>query len=681
MATQFAVDLVFKSQGGRKIRDLSNQLQGLEGSSKKAQRGITGVGTASKRAAGGVNALQAAALKLGAAFSAIQAAKFVFFKTAELETQTRSLQVLTGSLKEAQSVISELQNFAAVTPFTSTELVETAKRLKAFGVDTEKLVDTTKRLGDVAGATGAKLDGIATAYGQIQAKGRLQGEELLQLQERGINLQDELQKMYGLTGDEFRKALEKGRFSAEAVELALERLTSAGGKYANGAIAQSDTLAGKMSTLQDGIDNLARTLGNVLSPALKIILNEAIGVVNSINAALAAGRRIQQFGIGAQQRNQLFQQAGEEAKQLALLRGGGKLDPAEFTRLRQERFKDLIEKFGYESGQIEVEIKPVLAEGATKIPELLGATSPGGKKKKGGKTEAEKAAERLKRLAEEGAKAWQGVSQRIVEGNMSLQQRVMDQQRLNALLAQGETPEKAQQIVQREREKADLLAKRVSDLAEVAKLEGLTASEIEQRQGAINALYDDRLAKLNALNQATDLTNEKLKEQQAIQRELNFQQEQMNGLVNGIGQQFSSLFDTLITDTNNWRQALTGALKQLSSMLLKFGFSMLGGSDGKGLFSILSGNFGGARAAGGPVSTGKSYLVGENGPEMFTPGRSGMIHPNGAGGEVNSVVNITITDSGTQVDTKKATELGRLVETTVVGVLQRERRPGGMLSR
>jgi tape measure domain-containing protein len=57
----------------------------------------------------------------------------------------------------------------------------------------EQVVDVTKRLADVAGATGADLGGIATAFGQIQAKGRLQGEELLQLQERGVALQDELQ--------------------------------------------------------------------------------------------------------------------------------------------------------------------------------------------------------------------------------------------------------------------------------------------------------------------------------------------------------------------------------------------------------------------------------------------------------------------------------------------------------
>lgn len=38
--------------------------------------------------------------------------------------------------------------------------------------------------------------------------------------------------------------------------------------------------------------------------------------------------------------------------------------------------------------------------------------------------------------------------------------------------------------------------------------------------------------------------------------------------------------------------------------------------------------FGGARAMGGPVAGGTSYLVGERGPEIFTPGRSGSITPN-----------------------------------------------------
>lgn len=56
---------------------------------------------------------------------------------------------------------------------------------------------------------------------------------------------------------------------------------------------------------------------------------------------------------------------------------------------------------------------------------------------------------------------------------------------------------------------------------------------------------------------------------------------------------------------------------------------------------FLTGTGGGARANGGSVSRGKSYLVGENGPELFTAGANGMISPNvgrKSGGAVNIVV-------------------------------------------
>ena len=199
------------------MEQLDRDIERVNRSAPKASKSIKGIGRASQQASRGVNKLAVAFGKIGVILGTLKSLSFIFTSTAELETQTKSLQVLTGSLEKTKDIITELQDFGSVTPFTSSELIETAKRLKAFGVDTEKLVDTTKRLGDVSGATGARLEEVATAYGQIQAKGRLQGEELLQLQERGIALQGELQKMYGLTGEEFSKALQKGQFSAEAV--------------------------------------------------------------------------------------------------------------------------------------------------------------------------------------------------------------------------------------------------------------------------------------------------------------------------------------------------------------------------------------------------------------------------------------------------------------------------------
>jgi len=55
---------------------------------------------------------------------------------------------------------------------------------------------------------------------------------------------------------------------------------------------------------------------------------------------------------------------------------------------------------------------------------------------------------------------------------------------------------------------------------------------------------------------------------------------------------------------------------------------------------LISGAFGGARAEGGPVRAGLSYLVGERGPEVFTPAASGGV--SGDAGARPVVVNVTM---------------------------------------
>ena len=71
----------------------------------------------------------------------------------------------------------------------------------------------------------------------------------------------------------------------------------------------------------------------------------------------------------------------------------------------------------------------------------------------------------------------------------------------------------------------------------------------------------------------------------------------------------------------------------------------------KGISGVISSAFGGARAEGGSVSAGKSYLVGERGAELFTPSSNGMIVPNnalaGSGTNINLTVNGAIDPEGT----------------------------------
>ena len=109
-----------------------------------------------------------------------------------------------------------------------------------------------------------------------------------------------------------------------------------------------------------------------------------------------------------------------------------------------------------------------------------------------------------------------------------------------------------------------------------------------------------------------------------------------------------------------------------------FGTNIPSGSD------LLPGSFGISsitRAAGGPVKGGSSYLVGERGPEMFSPGVSGMITPNHAlGGSTNVIVNVDASGSSVEGDEQQGRELGRLISVAVQSELVQQKRPGGLLA-
>lgn len=130
----------------------------------------------------------------------------------------------------------------------------------------------------------------------------------------------------------------------------------------------------------------------------------------------------------------------------------------------------------------------------------------------------------------------------------------------------------------------------------------------------------------------------------------------------------SNLVATLITGFSQLVGFLTKAYDQMSKIvnLVNSNKSLFLGQ--AGLVGTLIGAFGGARAAGGPVTGNTSYLVGERGPELFTPNTSGMITPNNRlGGSGANVFNITVNGA---IDAEGTAR-------TIVDVLNRSAARGG----
>lgn len=117
--------------------------------------------------------------------------------------------------------------------------------------------------------------------------------------------------------------------------------------------------------------------------------------------------------------------------------------------------------------------------------------------------------------------------------------------------------------------------------------------------------------------------------------------EKLRGVLGGIAQDIARIIV---------RQTVTTPLAGLAMSALSgiggfFGGLFAGPGDIRGPGGSTSVPFGGPRAMGGPVSGGTAYLVGEQGPELFMPGSSGRIIPNGqtsGGTVVHQTINISV---------------------------------------
>ena len=138
----------------------------------------------------------------------------------------------------------------------------------------------------------------------------------------------------------------------------------------------------------------------------------------------------------------------------------------------------------------------------------------------------------------------------------------------------------------------------------------------------------------------------------------------------------SGIVDALegaIQGTKTLGEVATSVFNQISRTLLQFGVNSLLSSI-PGIGSLF-------KAEGGPVKRGGSYIVGERGPELFTPGSSGMITPNHQlGGATTVVVNVDASGSSIEGDEQQGRELGRLISVAVQSELLEQKRPGGLLA-
>ena len=133
----------------------------------------------------------------------------------------------------------------------------------------------------------------------------------------------------------------------------------------------------------------------------------------------------------------------------------------------------------------------------------------------------------------------------------------------------------------------------------------------------------------------------------------------------------------LIKGTQTLNDVMRNMLNKMADAFLNLAiFGNIGGG------SITGGLLGAIfKAEGGPVKGGGSYVVGERGPELFSPGVTGTVTPNHElGGSTTVIVNVDASGSSVEGDEQQGRELGRLISVAVQSELVQQKRPGGLLA-
>lgn len=247
-----------------------------------------GTGVAGLAAALGGGALLAGAGGLG---------MYAIKLAADAEQARVSFTTMLGSVDKAKALMADINAFAAATPFATPELIDASKKLLAFGVAQDQIIPTMRTLGDVASGLNIPIGELSELYGKAKVQGRLFAEDINQLTGRGIPVIGEFAKQFGVSEGEVRKLVETGKIGFPQMQQAMVSLTGEGGKFSGLMKAQSQTIAGLYSTLEDTVVMSLTRVGETLTD--KLNLGAAIGgVTTAIDALATAGLPLLEAFIG-----------------------------------------------------------------------------------------------------------------------------------------------------------------------------------------------------------------------------------------------------------------------------------------------------------------------------------------------------------------------------------------------
>jgi len=192
----------------------------------------------------------------------------------KFENVRKSLGLMTGSTQAGNELYGVMQDLAARTPFTFDDIAQGTQKLLAMGFTAKEIPATMTAIGDASSAVGGGAEGvnrITLALGQMQAKGKITTEEMMQLQEMGVPAFRILADATGVSQQALMDMVSKGLIPADQN---LQTLITGMEKNYGGMMSQQmNTATQAQSNFQDATDRATQALGEISAPSVKIAFN------------------------------------------------------------------------------------------------------------------------------------------------------------------------------------------------------------------------------------------------------------------------------------------------------------------------------------------------------------------------------------------------------------------------
>ncbi|WP_215541076.1 tape measure protein [Borreliella bavariensis] len=186
----------------------------------------------------------------------------------EFNEEVSTFSDMLGNEDLGKSLAESMRAFGDETLFTRDAITNATKTMLSYGATASEVEERIRMFGEAAGGSSEGLEKLAEVYSRVESSNQVNLEDLYALRDAGVDITDILAEEAGLAGEALYKAASDGQIGFEALNKALSKATSEGGKFYGNTAKEAKTLAQAQQQTAKMSEKLFLDIGKALEPMM-----------------------------------------------------------------------------------------------------------------------------------------------------------------------------------------------------------------------------------------------------------------------------------------------------------------------------------------------------------------------------------------------------------------------------